>query len=395
MKSHNVLLSIVLTCGMILGGVAAVGAQGPVAHDKYKDIHLNPSGISSATECGKCHQDIYATWTNSLHARATDNPVFWTALLEVFYKKGESARKTCFACHSPIASWNLDYELKNSLTREGINCDFCHTISEALPPGNSGPRYRHEWGLVKQGPLKNAVSPVHATRFNALFSHSRICGGCHQYENPDGVRLIETFSEWQASPYPARNIHCQNCHMRKVAGKIVSEKILKTPGREISTHDIAVGHSLSLREKSFKLEIKEIRVHRRKVEVTVDLTNQGAGHKIPTGLPSKKIILQVSLKSGGGGYTQIQTKVYQKKLVDRNGNPVLTDADLMMEEGLRIASDNRIAPLETRRERFTFFVPKEGPHRVAVAIYYSHQPRTIRPAPIRIKIKEVTQLVER
>lgn len=367
-------------------------SEAPPPKDKYADVHLNPNGFSPSSECGKCHKDIYSTWKNSLHAEAPNNSVFQTAYLQAYFERGEEVRQVCLACHAPIAALNADFKLTGEITREGINCDYCHSIAEVQPGGN-GPRNRFEYGLVKNGPLQNVSSPVHKTRYNETFKESRFCWGCHEFETASGVKLIETYSEWAKGPYPAKGIHCQNCHMRKISGKIVAEEVKAIPQKEISSHDIAGGHSLTQREESIGIKIAQVNRFKQKVEVTVDVTNKGAGHMIPTGIPSKKIVLQVFIQSKTGEVHQMHQKTYQKVMVDANGEPVVHDSDLLLGKPVRILSDNRIAPLETRREKFTFFVPEEKDQKVSAAVFYSHTPRIVQPSPIHIKLHEVQQAI--
>lgn len=354
------------------------------------NVKLNPMGISSSAECGKCHKDIYSSWKHCLHANSAENPVFRTAFLQAHFKIGEAARKICLTCHAPVAYLNGDFELAKPVTREGVNCDYCHTISK-VNPDNPYSKYHHEFGLIKQGPLQNVKSPVHETRFNELFKNSAMCAGCHELESSNGMKIIETFSEWKESPYPAKGIHCQNCHMRKVKGKISSIETAKIMEAGINSHDVAAGHALSMREKSLDLKIRDIQINKQKVVVTVEITNQGAGHKIPTGLPTKKIILEVAIKSENGGSAHIQQKVYQKLIEDENGQIVDNIVDIMLGKGVKIYSDNRIGPLETRGERFTFFVPEMEGRRVTATVYYSHTPEVIQPSRVHIKLNEVTQ----
>lgn len=351
-------------------------------------VQLNPNGISSSTECGKCHQDIYSSWKNSLHADASENQVFRTAYMQAYFERGDEALKTCLKCHAPVAFLNNDLKLAQKITREGISCDYCHSTTEILP---SGPRF--EFGLLKQGPLQNVTSPVHKTRFNKLFKESRFCGSCHDYESANGVKLIETYSEWMQGPYPAKGKQCQSCHMRKIAGKVVATEVKPTPEIEISSHDIAGGHATSKREDSIDIKITSIIKFKQKIEITVDVTNKGAGHKIPTGIPSKKLVLQVSVQSKSGETYQMLQKVYHKSLADSNGDIVIADADLLMGKAVKILSDNRLAPLETRREKFTFFVPDEKDQKVSAAVYYDHNPKVIQPAPIHIKLHEVFETI--
>jgi hypothetical protein len=91
---------------------------------------------------------------------------------------------------------------------------------------------------------------------------------------------------------------------------------------------------------------------------------------------------------------QTQKKFYQKLIVNNRGEKILDDAIIMMGEKGQIASDNRIGPLETRLERFTFFVPKSKGQKISAAVFYSHDPKVITISPIRIKLKEVFQPLE-
>lgn len=182
--------------------------------------------------------------------------------------------------------------------------------------------------------------------------------------------------------------------MKKIPGEVVVPEVKESPSGSISTHDIAGGHSLSMREKSLKLEITAVKTHRQKVAVSVAVTNQGAGHKIPTGLPSKKLILKVTLASEKEGYRQTQERIYQKVLVDLRGTPVTDDSEIMLGREVKVKSDNRIRPEETRIEEFVFFVPEAPDRKVTAAVIYGHTPTLIQEAPIYIQLQETTRQIE-
>jgi hypothetical protein len=289
-----------------------------------------------------------------------------------------------------VAIINEDLNLTKKLSREGVNCDFCHSISDIHKENNQF-NYKHEFGLLKQGPLKNVESPVHETRFNRLYKHSQFCAKCHEYITDAGVKIIETYSEWEQGPYPKEGTHCQDCHMRKIKGKIVASEIAETLEKEISSHNIAGGHSLAMRDRSLDVQISSVERLKQRLMVSVDITNRGVGHKIPTGLPSKKLILKVAVQSSSGAVLQTQKKVYQKSLVDKNGVPVVKDSDLMLGKGIRIVSDNRINPKETRREHFMFFLPEGGGKKISATVFYSHSPEIVQETPINIKMNEVSK----
>ena len=385
-----------LISGWIAGGFlapAALSAQETGPSPNIAGIHLNKKGFSSSRKCGQCHRELFDAWKRSLHADASGNAVFRAAYLQVYFEKGERARKACLGCHAPVAYYNNDPKLTQSISREGVSCDFCHSIAEVLPGTPEGPQFRFEFGGVKQGPLKDSKSPVHQTRFNELYRQSLFCKGCHEQISPSGIPMIATFSEWEQSPYPDKGITCQKCHMEPIAGKTVAESVQPTPRTKISNHDIAAGHSLTKRRQALEIKIAAIETYKNRITVTVDLTNTGAGHQMPTGLPVKKIILEVKVQSETGKDRQIQQKVYQKVVADSKGKVVTKLVDLMLGKGATVVSDNRIAPLETRRESFTFFISKPDGQTVSATAYYSYTPEILQPAPIHIPLSEVQRRV--
>ncbi|NIT84327.1 MAG: hypothetical protein GWN10_21435 [Nitrospinaceae bacterium] len=370
-----------------------VRAEEPVSPSKGAGIHLSSHGFSSSKKCGQCHQQLFADWEHSLHAKSSDNAVFHAAYLQVYFEQGERARPACLNCHAPVAYYNNDPKLTQPVSREGVSCDFCHSIAEILPGTPDGPQFRFEFGGVKQGPLKNAKSSAHQTQFNNLFRQSLFCKGCHEQAASKGFKMIETYSEWQASPYPEKGVACQTCHMEKIPGKTVAASTGPSSVAQVSNHDIAAGHSLTRRRQALEIKIVQLRTFRNRITVQVDLTNSGAGHKMPTGLPAKKIVLEVQVESRDGGKRQIQQKFFQKVLVDRKGRVVSNLVDMMLGKAEKVLSDNRIAPLETRSESFTFFVDDPQGQTVSAAAYYSYTPQIIQPSPVKIKLSEVKVLV--
>jgi hypothetical protein len=379
--------------GLAFFAPAALSGQEASTPPNISDLHLNTKGFSSSQKCGQCHKELYDDWKRSLHADASSNAVFHAAYLQVYFEQGERVRPACLNCHAPVAYFNSDPKLTQAISREGVSCDFCHSIAEALPGTPEGPRFRFEFGGVKQGPLNDSKSPAHQTRFNELYRQSLFCKGCHEQKSSRGVPMIATWSEWKESPYPDKGITCQKCHMEKIPGKTVTASVQKNTRHQISNHDIAAGHSLSKRRQALDIKIVSIDTHKNRIRVQVDLINTGAGHKMPTGLPVKKIILEVKVEDANGGHRQIQQRVYQKVVADAQGKAVTKVVDLMLGKATAVLSDNRIAPLESRRESFTFFVGKPEDQTVSASAYYSYTPEILQPAPIHIKLNEVRRRV--
>ncbi len=121
--------------------------------------------------------------------------------------------------------------------------------------------------------------------------------------------------------------------------------------------------------------------------VAVLVTNAGSGHMIPTGLPSRKIVLTVKATTARGDIHR-DSVTFQKILVDRNGNELHRDADILL-KGVAVAFDNRIAPQETRRMRFTFKIPKSIPATVNAEVVYLYEPTLLKQESMSIPMNQV------
>ncbi len=368
---------------------AVAGGQETGSASDISGIQLNTKGFSSSQQCGQCHKELYNDWKRGLHADSSGNAVFKAAYMQAYFELGERARSVCLSCHAPVAYFNNDPKLTQPISREGVSCDFCHSIAEVLPGTVEGPQFRFEFGGVKQGPLSDSKSPFHKTRYNVLYRQSMFCKGCHELKSRNGIPLITTWSEWQESPYADKGVTCQQCHMEQIPGKTVVGSLENNARNQISNHDVASGHSLTKRRQALEIKIVGIETHKNRIRVQVDLTNKGAGHPMPTGLPIKKIILKVKVEKTDGGRRQVQKRVYQKVLADAQGKTVTNVVDLMLGKATTVISDNRIGPLETRRESFTFFVDQPREQTVSAAAYYNYAPEILQPAPIHIKLNEV------
>lgn len=374
------------------GGLSAPSTLAEEQAQEIPQVTLNPDGISPSSQCGKCHLDIYNHWKASLHSKSANNAVFQAAYMQVFFHRGESTRKRCLTCHAPVALINDDPRLHEALSQEGINCDFCHSISQVVSQYTGGFHYLFEFGMIKQGPSANPSSPAHQTRQNPLYQQAEYCRECHELEE-NGFKLIETYSEWKAGPYPGEGTDCQDCHMEPIPGRKVLPIVKKLDQKTVSNHAFTGGHSLTRRRQAIAVAIENVRTFRNKIEVAVVVTNKGAGHKIPTGLPLKKIILEVAVVPADGGPVKIQRRVYQKTVVDKSGRPITQTADLWLAEGLRVENDNRLEPKEARREAFMFFVDNPRNSRIVARVLYNYEPEILQPAPVNIQLDAVQQVV--
>lgn len=310
--------------------------------------------FSPSQECGNCHNNIYQDWANSTHAKAIEDPVFKLDYLHAVDENGEKVRPYCLSCHSPIVRYTGDIYLKNQISREGVNCDFCHSI-QSVDLDNPKDPFKMNPGATEYGPYRNASSPAHVAAYSELHTQSEFCAGCHQLKNSFGALVLGTYSEWKQSPYADKNTECQSCHMPKVPGMPIVDPKVKRSELNMTSHLFLGGHSEINLQHAATLRT-ELKLEQRKALVTVFVTNAESGHKLPTGIPARKIILQVRLLNKKGEKIDQKEKVYQKVLLDQKGD-VLTESYKMILDAASVLSDNRIAPKETRQEKFEFDLP--------------------------------------
>ncbi len=138
-------------------------------------------------------------------------------------------------------------------------------------------------------------------------------------------------------------------------------------------------------KKTTRLKIKNIIRGKDRMTVTVDVSNIESGHKLPTGMPSRKLVLYCEVR-GAGRNVYKEKVVYEKVIFDKNGFELTSDAEIMLGYGSSIAKDNRLSPKETRTEKFTFYIP--GTKRVSVVVWldYLYQPVVAQETEMRIEM---------
>lgn len=151
--------------------------------------------ISSAELCGDCHRTGYETWKTSSHAHAMDSRLFQDIMHLAEADLGASVRQTCFSCHSPLASETGDLDLQKKVSWEGVTCDYCHSIRDVSMAGPN-PRAELKFNLIKAGPWKELNPSVDGAIFSEVYTSSKLCATCHEYQNTLGFPVMTTYSEW-------------------------------------------------------------------------------------------------------------------------------------------------------------------------------------------------------
>jgi hypothetical protein len=202
--------------------------------------HFELSRFISPDVCGGCHSAIHEQWKSSMHNLSQSDTIYRLAAfagLQGLTDSGEIAEaEHCVTCHNPMGfvtgfpkrvSDEKEESKIPAVTREGIQCDFCHSATGAyaiynakikLDPGNG----EQDPG-TKRGPFADSKVDYHKTEFSKFHTESEICGVCHDVRHVTfGTKLETTYEEWAKSPYnatdSAKRIVCQGCHMYQRPG---------------------------------------------------------------------------------------------------------------------------------------------------------------------------------
>ena len=328
----------------------------PVPHS---DVPEGLPDVRAAT-CGACHQEIYAEWKISTHARAwLDDPQF---LEELAKSKKQGVDWMCMNCHTPYADQlptlvagyrdgdkskpilveNPDFDA--AMQADAIGCASCHVRDGAI----AGP-----WG--------DSNAPHAVTKADDLLTPA-VCTQCHQatayFEELNLACTFDTGSEFEQGPYDDEGKTCQSCHMPEV----VRPAAVGAPPKTTRRHWF--GGSLIPKKPEFEAELAPLRaIYGEGLAVgwtdlptalpagapstlTVTYTNANAGHLLPTGDPERFLLVTATaLDAAGTELARAEARV----------GAVYTWWPKVKKE-----SDNRMTPRESRTLELTV-PPATGP----------------------------------
>ncbi|MFQ5639101.1 MAG: carboxypeptidase regulatory-like domain-containing protein [bacterium] len=266
-------------------------------------------------QCGNCHADvIFEQWRTNAHANSATNPFFLALYYGtdlnghpdtgVGYKRDfKHTRGNCATCHIPGAAannpWGIDPKEVTGASQNGVFCDFCHKVYRVKPSTGQGTTGVLSIELLRPpkdrqtffGPYVDVKDP---DSYSPLIQKSEFCSPCHTGKFW-GIPAYNSFPEWQASPYPLLNVQCQTCHMapdgvttnfapgnggfERAPSTIPSHLLPGSRDPDILTHSVTMQLSAWQQRDS--------------VVVMVTIINDKAGHHVPTGRPSRNMILLV------------------------------------------------------------------------------------------------------
>lgn len=339
--------------------VLCVASRGHASAGPAAEPATGSGPYASAQACGECHKTIHLYWSESVHARSASRPTYLASLESAVAGASDkdALRRSCAACHAPTSLVTGDYAMQQQVTREGVTCDFCHTVYSVQMDAPPGSRFEAKPGKVKYGPLLYAKSPSHDSEYSALHKASPLlCAACHEYTNAHGVAVLSNYSEWQNGPYRDRGMTCQECHMPTVPGSSVREGLTASE-RVINLHRMSGGTVPTKVQHGVALRIVSVDQGSASAGVQVVVTNSGVGHAVPGGLPTNALVLSVGVERPGARELEHRLeRVYRQRLADASGRVLLRPADLFL-NATAVVEDTRLKPTESRSERFTLPIP--------------------------------------
>lgn len=301
-------------------------------------------------------------WRSTMMANSSKDP-FWRAKvateLAAFPQHSALIQQRCTVCHVPIGHTQVRYDgfehydlsalPSDPLARDGVSCTVCHQIQ----PDNLGEPASYSGGYeitderLIFGPYAN---PLQAPMINnvgytpVLGAHtndSELCATCHTLFTPSldaQGNIIGEFPEqtpyieWKNSFYgQAGNVSCQACHMRVstspqdialvppwhqelrspyfqhlfVGANVTMLRLLRDHAQTLGVTALAAQFDTTIAETQRNLQTQTcaLDLHAEhngdSTILRVTITNL-AGHKLPTGIPLRRMWLHVSALNESG-----------------------------------------------------------------------------------------------
>jgi len=262
------------------------------------------------------------------------------------------------------------------LARDGVSCTVCHQIAgdglgtpasfngnfSLSPTRPDGVREIFGPFAVDAGRQAIMRSATGFEQVKAPHVHqSELCASCHtlitQAFGPDGNVIGSlpeqmNFQEWRHSAFYKEGHSCQSCHMPRADGPIRVSSVLGAERDGLSRHAFVGGNAFMLRLMNRFRTVLGIEAPAAQLEATARLTESQlrdataslvvspptfngnsvsfdvtvrnlAGHKYPTGYPSRRSWLHVKVRNGSGLTVFESGAITAAGLIDGNDN----DAD--------------------------------------------------------------------
>lgn len=288
-------------------------------------------GQLKAQQCGACHPAFYKEWKTTIHSRAWTDPYFQADW------KFEGSQPNCRLCHTPLDSQEpqtiLSYRdtsmwdpvlkknpnFDSTLQHQGVTCAACHYRNGKIVGVLGDTHAPHPVRILKD-PNEICVRchVVKGKRWDTFY-HFPPCGTVAEIRSTlkstqtspsNGVKRLpektptnipsitgENRKTGNSSETSAINYHalgCVQCHMPLIKRPLV----IGGKVRITRQHLWRGGHDPSMVKKALSITFTEAKPVAGNVggsrKFILTITNTGAEHYVPTGLPNR--YLSVSLR---------------------------------------------------------------------------------------------------
>jgi cytochrome c2 len=314
--------------------------------------------------------------------------------------RGDEVQALCLRCHAPMhahtrrlggeAPVGVAEALRDPLAQDGVSCSMCHQIQAAGlgEEATFGGKGRVERGRKVFGPFEQPLAqPMrdfagYEVTHGAHVQRAGLCATCHTNVTRHGAEPFPEqtpYFEWQNSEFSDENGRtaasrtCQECHMPDLGASRIARdpagadflSVVRSPyrshafvGGNASLLDLLADHGDALGVTAPVAALRATaRATRRQLgeatgsvaigdlvradgELRFDVrVGNLAGHKFPTGFPSRRAWLHVQVRSGndvafdGGGW-------------DRAGRILGIDDALAHPHATRVTSQEQVVVYE-------------------------------------------------
>lgn len=291
---------------------AALGASlalGACDSDETEPTYLSREALMNPETCAECHPKQYEEWSGSMHAYASEDPVFVAMNARGQRETDGALGSFCVDCHAPLAvaeglttdGLNLD-EVPAHM--KGITCFYCHTV-EAVEGTHNNPLKLADDTVMRGGFADPVANTAHASAYSTLHDRNslesaKLCGACHDVVLDSGVELERTFIEWKDSLFSKEEsgqpLSCGSCHMRGTDDTVADYEGVKLrrrhshmmPGVDVAITEFPQREAqrAAVQAELNTTVLPELCVYDKGDEgadVLVSLENIAAGHSFPSG----------------------------------------------------------------------------------------------------------------
>lgn len=397
----------------------------------------DPNGNAMVNILGE-DVSFISDWEATMMANSAKDP-YWIAKVahEVYINPDQKNQieTSCTSCHAPMGHYTsilrgdphylMEDLYADTIGLEGVSCGSCHKIAEENLGTLLGGQLNIDTSRVVYGPFALPFAPPmqQFVGFEPLYSDhvssSELCASCHTLviESLDldgqatGNVYIEqaTYHEWLNSMYSANDLSCQSCHLpvleepvvvsanyqfleprphysqhELVGGNVTMLQMMKTYRdtlnitADTSNFDRTISKTLKmLQQKSLNADLDYLGSSSDTLFFDYTIENK-AGHKFPSGFPSRRAFVEfllIDTEQGdtifhSGGYNEDfeliahnedfephydfiskedQVQVYELVPADING-----DFTTILERGYQTIKDNRLVPKGFSSDHFTY-----------------------------------------